>query len=99
MKEGFAEMLHRFNAYLQKLMPILTPLSLIIGVIFEKVGGHLLFLVPWIFAFMTFAGSLSINFEGLKSLKKYPKFIFITILFLHVLMPFWALRIVSANNE
>lgn len=83
-------MLHRFNAYLQKLMPILTPLSLMIGVIFEKVGGHLLFLVPWIFAFMTFAGSLSINFEGLKTLKKYPKFIFITILFLHVLMPIWA---------
>ncbi len=63
-------MLHRFNQYLQKWMPILTPLSLIIGVLFENIGHQLVFLVPWIFAFMTFAGSLSMNIEGIKSLKK-----------------------------
>ncbi|MEK9199988.1 bile acid:sodium symporter family protein [Ureibacillus sp. FSL E2-3493] len=83
-------MLATINKHLQKLMPILTPLSLVIGVLLEDVGGHLLFLVPWLFAFMTFAGSLSMNFEGLRSFAKYPKVILITIAFLHILMPIWA---------
>lgn len=48
------------------------------------------FLVPWIFAVMTFAGSISINFQGLRSVRKHPKFILLTIAFLHILMPIWA---------
>ncbi|NLY79442.1 MAG: bile acid:sodium symporter family protein [Lysinibacillus sp.] len=83
-------MLNKLNIQLQKLMPILTPLSLVIGVILEDIGGRLLFLVPWIFAFMTFAGSLSINFQGFKSFMKYPKFILFAIAFLHIVMPIWA---------
>ncbi|MFJ7978838.1 bile acid:sodium symporter family protein [Lysinibacillus xylanilyticus] len=83
-------MLNSLNKYLQKWMPFLTPLSLVIGVLFENVGHQLLFLVPWLFAFMTFAGSLSMNFEGIKSLKKYPKVILVVIAFLHILMPIWA---------
>ena len=83
-------MLADFNKQLQKLMPILTPLSLIIGVLLEDIGGQLVFLVPWLFAFMTFAGSLSMNFQGLRSFIKYPWVILITIAFLHILMPVWA---------
>lgn len=83
-------MLANLNGRLQKLMPILTPLSLIIGVFLEDFGGHLLFLVPWIFAFMTFASSLSMNFQGLRSFTKYPWVILMTIAFLHILMPIWA---------
>ncbi|MFE3573001.1 bile acid:sodium symporter family protein [Lysinibacillus sp. NPDC059133] len=83
-------MLNSLNKYLQKWMPILTPLSLVVGVLFENVGHQLLFLVPWLFAFMTFAGSLSMNFEGIKSLKKYPTVILVVIAFLHLLMPIWA---------
>ncbi|MFC9538660.1 hypothetical protein ACFTQ7_02105 [Lysinibacillus sp. NPDC056959] len=50
-------MLNSFNKYLQKWMPILTPLSLVMGVLLRNVGHQLLFLMPWLFAFMTFAGS------------------------------------------
>ncbi len=71
-------------------MPILTPLSLVIGVLIEDVGGQLLFVVPWLFAVMTFIGSLSMNFQGLRSFTKYPIVILITIAFLHILMPVWA---------
>jgi len=88
-------MLAELNKRLQKLMPILTPLSLIIGVLFEDVGLQLAFLVPWLFAFMTFAGSLSMNFQGLRSFMKYPWVILITIAFLHILMPVWAYFISS----
>ncbi|RHW34993.1 bile acid:sodium symporter family protein [Lysinibacillus yapensis] len=83
-------MLATVNQYLQKLMPILTPLSLIIGVFLEDIGRQLLFLVPWLFAFMTFAGSLSMNFQGFREVKKYPWVILMTIAFLHILMPIWA---------
>lgn len=79
-------MLNALNKRLQKLMPILVPLSLIVGVFLEDIGAKLMFLIPWIFAFMTFAGSLSINFEGLKSFVKYPKFILSTIAVLHIVM-------------
>lgn len=82
--------MNSLNKRLQKLMPVLTPVSLVIGVLLEDIGGRLLFLVPWMFAFMTFAGSLSMNFEGVKSIKKYPKAILFTIAFLHILMPIWA---------
>lgn len=83
-------MIATLNKRLQKLMPILTPLSLVIGVFLEDVGGHLLFLVPWLFAFMTFASSLSLSFSGLRSFMKYPWAILLTIAFLHILMPIWA---------
>ncbi len=83
-------MLAKFNLFLQKWMPILTPLSLIIGVVFESVGQQLLFLVAWLFALMTFISSLSMKFQDVKVFVRYPKTILIVILFLHLLMPLWA---------
>ncbi|MFC7686061.1 bile acid:sodium symporter family protein [Ureibacillus sp. GCM10028918] len=83
-------MLAELDKRLQRLMPILTPLSLIAGVLLEDVGGELVFLVPFLFAFMTFAGSLSLNFQGLRSFVKYPWVILTTIAVLHILMPLWA---------
>ena len=83
-------MLVKLNTFLQKWMAILTPLSLVIGVIFESVGQHLLFLVAWLFALMTFISSLNMKFQDAKVFVRYPKTILVVILFLHVLMPLWA---------
>ncbi len=83
-------MLEKLNIFLQKWMPILTPLSLVIGVVFESVGQHLLFLVAWLFALMTFISSLNMKFQDAKVFVRYPKTILIVILFLHLLMPLWA---------
>nr|WP_106779301.1 bile acid:sodium symporter family protein [Lysinibacillus timonensis] len=83
-------MLNSFNKRLQALIPILTPLSLIIGVLFQHIGIHLLFLVPLLFAFMTFSSSLSMNFKDVKGFSKYPTIILFTIAFLHIIMPIWA---------
>lgn len=87
--EVFA-MLMRLNGWLQKMMPIFTPLSLVIGVLLDSWMIPLLFLVPWLFAFMTFAGSLSMNFAAFKSFKRYSVIIIVTIAFLHIAMPLWA---------
>lgn len=79
-----------FNLFLQKWMPILTPLSLILGVLLKDIGHQLLFLIPLIFAFMTFASSLNMTFGDVKGVRKHPKLILMSIAFLHILMPIWA---------
>lgn len=71
-------------------MAVLTPLSLVLGVLLEDVGKHLLFLVPWLFAFMTFSSSLSMKLNDIKVFTKYHKTILVSIAFLHILMPIWA---------
>lgn len=83
-------MLARFNGFLQKWMPVLTPLSLVVGVLIEDIGQQLLFLVPWLFAFMTIVSSLSLKIRDLKVFVNYPKTILFSIAFLHILMPIWA---------
>lgn len=83
-------MLEKFNFFIQRWMAVLTPLSLVLGVLLEDVGGHLLFLVPWLFAFMTFSSSLSMKFNDIKVFTTYPKTILFSIAFLHILMPIWA---------
>ncbi|TQR15565.1 bile acid:sodium symporter family protein [Psychrobacillus soli] len=83
-------MLQKFNFFIQRWMAVLTPLSLVLGVLLEDVGGHLLFLVPWLFAFMTFSSSLSMKLYDIKVFTTYPKTILFSIAFLHILMPIWA---------
>ncbi|WP_042477424.1 bile acid:sodium symporter family protein [Bacillus ndiopicus] len=82
-------MLEKLNVFLQRYIAILTPLSLVIGVLFENILHHLLFLVVWIFAFMTFAGSLRMKFKDLNVFIKHPILILTSIAFLHILMPIW----------
>lgn len=83
-------MLEKLNFILQRWMPVLTPISLIIGVLLEQVGQHLLFLVAWLFALMTLISSLGMKFRDVKVFIQYPKTILFTIAFLHILMPLWA---------
>ncbi|AXI00015.1 bile acid:sodium symporter family protein [Sporosarcina sp. PTS2304] len=83
-------MLAKVNTWLQRRIAILTPLSLVLGVMFHQVGEQLLFIVSWLFAFMTFVGSLGMNAKETKMVVKYPSFILASIAFLHILMPIWA---------
>lgn len=83
-------MVQSLNQFIQRWMPVLTPLSLVIGVLLEKIGTHFLFLVPVLFAVMTFISSLNLKFRDIKVFKQYPKTILFMIAFLHILMPLWA---------
>lgn len=88
-------MLETLNDRLQKSMAVLTPLSLILGVLLQDFGGKLLFLVPWLFAFMTFSGSLSMRFKDVKVFRRYPAAMLFAIAFLHIIMPVWAYFLTS----
>jgi predicted Na+-dependent transporter len=83
-------MLQKLNKQLEKIMPLITPVGVLTGVIFSVHLKDFSYLIPWIFAFMTFAGSLSSNFRSLKEVIVHPFPIFIAMFILHILMPIWA---------
>ncbi|MGJ7920052.1 bile acid:sodium symporter family protein [Neobacillus sp. LXY-4] len=84
-------MLVTINRVLERMMPFITPTSVIIGVLFSDVLKSEEYLVPWIFAFMTFIGSLGSNFRSLKDVVTHPMRMITALLILHILMPLWAL--------
>lgn len=83
-------MLQKLNKRLEQFMPLITPMGVLLGVVFSVQLKDLSYLIPWIFAFMTFAGSLGSNFRSLKEVIVHPFPIFMAMLILHVLMPIWA---------
>jgi len=83
-------MLQKLNKQLERIMPLITPVGVLTGVIFSVHLKDFSYLIPWLFAFMTFAGSLSSNFRSLKEVIVHPLPILIALFILHILMPLWA---------
>ncbi|MEG9295581.1 bile acid:sodium symporter family protein [Mangrovibacillus sp. Mu-81] len=83
-------MLQVLNKKLEKLMPFITPSSVVIGVFFAQYLSSFTYIVPWVFAFMTFSGSLSSNFNSLQRAFKFPLPLLTALLILHIIMPLWA---------
>lgn len=86
-------MLQKINSRLEKMMPLITPISVVAGVTFAAYLKDYSFLIPWIFAFMTFAGSLGSNFRSVKEAVSHPVPIIAALVLLHVVMPLWALGV------
>jgi predicted Na+-dependent transporter len=83
-------MLKKLNSQLEKIMPLITPISVVAGVLLSGQIEEFSFLIPWIFAVMTFSGSLGSNFHSLKNIITHPLPIFIALAILHIIMPLWA---------
>ncbi|MFD0695659.1 bile acid:sodium symporter family protein [Paenibacillus sp. GCM10027628] len=84
-------MLPQLNKKMEKIMPLITPISVLIGVL---LGAHLsgyTYLSPWIFAFMTFSGSISSSFKEFVQVVVQPLPLIATLLILHVMMPLVAM--------
>lgn len=80
-------MLQKLNRTLDKSIPFITPLSVILGILIANYVNNYTFLIPWLFAFMTFEGSLSLNFRDLTEAIRRPLPVFIILSFLHIIMP------------
>jgi BASS family bile acid:Na+ symporter len=83
-------LLSQLNTRLDKLLPVLTPLSVLLGVL---LGGHLAGfreLSPWIFAFMTFSGSIGLNVKQFVNIMTRPVPVIVTLFILHIAMPLLA---------
>ncbi|WP_045517043.1 bile acid:sodium symporter family protein [Neobacillus niacini] len=83
-------MLLKLNKHLEKIMPLITPTSVVLGVLLSVYLKDFSFLIPWIFAFMTFTGSLNSNFKSLADVVRHPLPILAAMVLLHILMPIWA---------
>ncbi|MFS0656859.1 bile acid:sodium symporter family protein [Bacillus sp. 179-C3.3 HS] len=83
-------MLVRLNQVLGRMMPLITPISVLLGVLLAGYLKDFTYLVPWVFAVMTFAGGLSASFSALKHTVMHPLPLILTFMILHVLMPLYA---------
>ncbi|MEH7222341.1 bile acid:sodium symporter family protein [Bacillus sp. JJ1566] len=83
-------MLQKLNKKLEKFMPLITPTSVVLGVLLTAYLAPFSYLVPWIFAFITFSGALSSSFSSLKRAITHPFPILIALFTLHLIMPAWA---------
>lgn len=84
-------MLLAINRVLNRMMPLITPVSVLIGVLSGSALSSYTYLSPWLFAFMTFAGSISLGFKDFVNVLKRPLPLFACIFILHIAMPLVAL--------
>ncbi|MFB5267447.1 bile acid:sodium symporter family protein [Paenibacillus enshidis] len=82
----------RINTVMEKWTPLIAPSSLVLGILLAHWLSPYTGLVPWIFAFMTFSGSLGSSFDDLKRVLARPLPLLVSLLLLHVWMPLvgWA---------
>ncbi|WP_054711677.1 bile acid:sodium symporter family protein [Bacillus sp. JCM 19041] len=81
------------NQFLQKWLPLLTPVAVLIGVLGVGVLEVFVFLVPWIFACMSFANSITIHPKEIIEITRFPLSFALVLIGLHVLMPILAFSI------
>lgn len=84
-------MLHSINRWLNRMMPLITPVSIIIGVIFASRLSSLTYLTPWLFAFMTFIGSIGLGLKDFMNVLKKPLPLLVCLFILHLAMPLIAM--------
>ncbi|OKP76144.1 hypothetical protein A3842_18145 [Paenibacillus sp. P3E] len=80
-------MLLAVNRTLNRMMPLITPLSVLTGVLCGSSLSSYTYLAPWLFAFMTFAGSISLGFKDFVNVLKKPLPLFACLFILHIAMP------------
>src|SRR5690625_496144 len=79
--------LARINKTLEKFMPLLTPISVVCGVLLAERIIDLKVLVPWVFAIITFVGSLNTSFKDFRHVIERPLPLITILLLLHAVMP------------
>lgn len=75
------------NQLLQKWLPFLTPVAVGVGVLATTSLQGVVFLVPWIFACMSFANSITIHPRRLKEMVYFPVPFSLIFILLQVVMP------------
>jgi tagaturonate reductase len=82
-----AEIAKKINYYLERWIPVTTPLSIALGFLLPSFFIHLRPFVPWLFGIMTFSGLLKLKVTELGAAVKSPLPILLFFISAHVLMP------------
>lgn len=80
-----------WNRFAEKWMPVIVLVCLSVGIAFSDFIGRFIFLVPFIFAFMTFCGSLNSSFKQLLEIARHPLPLIVSFFILHAAAPLLAL--------
>ncbi|NCC64542.1 MAG: bile acid:sodium symporter family protein [Spirochaetia bacterium] len=83
----FETRLRRLNTYLERIMPILTPSGVILGLLLGSHVSSMKGSVNYLFALITFIGALGISSGDFFKVLRKPKAIFLAILTTNILMP------------
>jgi len=90
-RKAYRSMLARINAGLEKALPLITPVSVCIGVLLGSYLSGYREWTPWIFAFMTFSGSIGMSLRQFVDVLAHPLPLIIALAVLHVAVPALAL--------
>jgi predicted Na+-dependent transporter len=90
-KRSSVETADLMNEWLERMMPVLTPLGIILGFLFSGVFIKIRPLVPLLFGIMTLSGSLKLTAGELGQSVRSPLGIALFFLSSHILMPLTAL--------
>lgn len=80
-------MLQKFNRFIEKRMAFVTPTCLVLGILFSEIAEKGLAYTTYVFAFMTFAGSLKSRFRDVAASVKNFKPLVTMMLLIHLVMP------------
>ncbi|ARK29552.1 bile acid:sodium symporter family protein [Halalkalibacter krulwichiae] len=80
-------MLKTINSQLEKKMPYLTPISVIVGLLLADAISSWVIIVPWIFAFITLSSSVGVKLEKMKNALLHPGPILLSLIIIQVIMP------------
>ncbi|MBU9723575.1 MULTISPECIES: bile acid:sodium symporter family protein [Bacillaceae] len=75
------------NKFIEKRMAVLTPIVMAIGILGSTYIESIAFLIPYLFAFMTFASSIGIHGKNIVEVARSPLPVIICLLILQVIMP------------
>ena len=84
---------NKLNEILNRFFPLLITSGLITGILLGDRVDTLQVFVPFVFAFVTFIGSLNMNFRSFKETLMTPFPILTILLVLRVISPLWALLV------
>ncbi|MDR2478905.1 MAG: bile acid:sodium symporter family protein [Treponema sp.] len=85
----------QINARLERLMPVLTPLGIVLGFSLPGVFIHLRPLVPWLFGTMTLSGALKLQAAEFGRTLRNPLPVLLFFVSVHIIMPLLALSAAS----
>jgi predicted Na+-dependent transporter len=85
----------RINHHLERLIPVTTPLAIVLGFVLPSVFIGLRPFVMWLFALMTFSGALKLRASELGNAVRSPVPILLFFIAAHVLMPVIAMFVSS----
>ncbi len=78
----------RINTFLERLMPIITPSGIIIGLILGSRISHFKPATFWLFAFVSLVGGFGVHFPDFVTIIKKPTSILLFIVHSYLLFPF-----------